>query len=801
MSSAHETRIRGDSKMELMSLETQDVVKRSTLKKYQILCAVLLVSLVAVSLGLGLVLGLRKTQEGETSWLKESCTSSDTAQCPDGFNVPPLILFSMDGFRAEYLETWGNLLPNIGKLKTCGTHSKYMRAAYPTKTFVNHYTIATGLYPESHGIIDNNMYDVKLNENFSLSSDTRNNPAWWGGQPIWHTAMFQGLKAGTYYWPGSDAKINGTYPNIYKVYNKSVPFEQRVTELLKWFELPQSERPDFYTLYIEEPDSAGHAYGPVHGETVKALQKADETMGMLMEGLRQRNLDNCVNIILVADHGMDQTFCEQMESMTDYFEDVNFYMYEGPAPRIRSRNIPDDFFSFDSAGIVKNLTCRNPNQHFKAYLTPNLPKRLHYVNNIRIDKVHLMMQRQWLGVRSKNYKRCSGGNHGFDNEFKSMQAIFVAHGPGFKEKTEVKPFENIEVYNLMCDLLKITPAANNGTHGTLNHLLKVPFYTPSPAKEESAPSLCPMNSPASPGVSGCVCSLITDVNAINERLRLTDEAQKTSEASNLPYGRPKVLQKENTYCLLHQNKYVSGYSQNIWMPLWSSYTVNKPEGNASSLPPPAPDCLRPDVRIPEAQSQNCSNYQPDLNITHGFLYPPNFNSTADEQYDALLTSNIVPMYKEFKRLWDYLHNTLLPKYATERNGLNVISGPIFDYNSDGHFDSLDIITQHVGDSQIPIPTHYFVVLTSCEDQANTPLSCSGSLSVLPFILPHRPDNSESCGDGQSESQWVEERIHTHTARVRDVELLTGLDFYPERNQPLPEILQLKTFLPIFTTLF
>uniref|UniRef100_A0A8D0B7M0 Ectonucleotide pyrophosphatase/phosphodiesterase family member 3 n=1 Tax=Salvator merianae TaxID=96440 RepID=A0A8D0B7M0_SALMN len=886
MFSNSETTLSGNSNMELMDLQTEKTVKRSTLQKYQILCAVLLVCLVVVALGLGLGLGLRKTGDhqvscrqrcnetlnkeatgcscdekcterqdccwdyeitcieptqswsctksrcgenrmakslcscsddcldnkdcctnykssckGELSWVKDTCASSNTPQCPDGFDLPPLILFSMDGFRAEYLDTWNALLPNIEKLKKCGTHSKYMRAVYPTKTFTNHYTIVTGLYAESHGIIDNNMYDVTLNQNFSLSGSSKSNPAWWKGQPIWNTAVYQGLKAGTYYWPGSDVKINGTFPTLYKLYDKSIIYEARVSELLKWLDLPKSERPDFYTLYIEEPDSSGHRYGPVSGGTVKALQQADQTLGMLMEGLRQRNLDKCVNIIVLADHGMDKTFCNQMEYMTDYFDKINFFMYEGPAPRIRTKNVPKDFYTFDSEGIVRNLTCRNPNQHFKPYLTPNLPKRLHYANNIRIDKVHLMVDRQWMAVRSRNYTFCGGGNHGYDNEFKSMEAIFLAHGPGFKEETEVKPFENIEVYNLMCDLLKIKPAPNNGTHGSLNHLLKNPFYQPSPAKEESPPALCPIKPSLSPDTSGCNCSSITDIDRVNERLNLTDKAKTETEGYNLPYGRPRVLQKQSTYCLLHHNKYVSGYSQDIWMPLWSSYTLNEPLEDAALLPPTVPDCLRPDVRIPAAQSQNCSNYQPDLNITHSFLYPPNFNSSADEQYDALLTSNIVPMYKEFQRLWNYFHDTLLPKYAKERNGLNVISGPIFDYNYDGHFDSLDMITQHVGNTPIPIPTHYFVVLTSCENKIYTPLNCSGSLSVLPFILPHRPDNSESCAEnGQPESQWVEERVQVHVARVRDVELLTGLDFYQNSTQPLTEILQLKTFLPTFQTL-
>ncbi|XP_017685943.1 PREDICTED: ectonucleotide pyrophosphatase/phosphodiesterase family member 3 isoform X2 [Lepidothrix coronata] len=734
--------------------------------------------------------------KGEISWAEEPCVSLETPQCPAGFDLPPLILFSMDGFRAEYLQTWSSLLPNIEKLKTCGTHSKYMRAVYPTKTFPNHYTIVTGLYPESHGIIDNSMYDVVLNEHFSLSGMEKFNPSWWKGQPIWLTAMYQNLKAGTFFWPGSDVQINGTYPNLYTIFNSSVIYEQRISGILKWLDNNKSERPDFYTLYIEEPDSSGHSFGPVSGGIIKALQVADQALGMLMDGLKQRNLHNCVNLIVLADHGMEKTYCKQLEYMTNYFNQVDFFMYGGPAARIRAQNVPKDYFTFDSEGIVKNLTCKSSPQHFKPYLTPDLPKRFHYANNIRIDKVHLLVDRQWLAVRDESYTFCDGGNHGYNNEFKSMEAIFLAHGPSFKEKTEVDAFENIEVYNLMCDLLRITPAPNNGTHGSLNHLLRKPFYSPSHPKEESPPSSCQVSSLIPEDALGCTCMHTMPEEKLNERLNLTTEEIKKASSHHLPYGRPKVLQKKNEYCLLSHHQYVSGYSYDIWMPLWTAYTVNKPE-NTSSLPPTVSDCLRADVRIPAAQSQNCSNYPEGL--TRSFLYPPNFNSSAVEQYDALLTSNIVPMYRAFRDIWDYFHNVLLQQYARERNGVNVISGPVFDNNNDGHFDSLDEIKQYVNNTEIPVPTHYFVVLTSCKNKSYTPLNCLGSLDASSFIIPHRPDNTESCAENKTLSEWVEERVQAHSARVRDVELLTGLDFYQERNEPISEILKLKTFLPIFET--
>lgn len=866
----------------ILGLETDDTVKKETLKKYKILCGVLFVLLVVMTLGLGLGLGLKRQEsrgscrnkcfvqsyrglegcqcdsgcrerqnccwdfeetcekstqiwtcnefrcgetrlpnslcscsddclqrkdccvdykpvcKGEKHWAEEDCDASDNLQCPDGFDLPPLILFSMDGFRAEYLHTWSSLMPHINKMKTCGTHSKYMRSVYPTKTFPNHYTIVTGLYPESHGIIDNNMYDVYLNKNFSLSSNEKFDPKWWNGQPVWQTAKHQGLKAGTYFWPGSDVAINGIYPDIYMMYNNSSPFEQRILDVLHWLDLPHSERPDFYTIYIEEPDSAGHSAGPVSGDVVKALVRVDQIFGMLMDGLKQRNLHNCVNIILLADHGMDQTYCSQLEYMTDYFPEINFYMYEGPAPRIRSRNVPRDYFTFDSEGIVRNLSCKKEVQHFKPYLTPDLPKRLHYAKNIRIDKVHLLVDEQWLAVRNKNYKGCGGGTHGYNNEFKSMEAFFMAHGPAFKEKTEVEPFENIELYNLMCDILRIHPAPNNGTHGSLNHLLKEPYFYPSHPEEESRLLTCPFEYAKPSHSLDCLCPELSPEKEIemNDMLNLSTQQEQEYMDEHLPFGRPIITKKGKTYCLLYHEEFVSGFSSEIYMPLWTSYTKRK-DGDTLPLPPTIPDCLRADVRIHPSQSQKCSVYSPEKNITHGFLYPPNFNQTRLGQYDALLTSNLIPVYPAFKEIWEYFHNHLIFKYVNERNGVNVISGPIFDYNYDGHADDLHEIEKFVEKSDVPIPTHYFVVLTSCKDQTYDPINCRGSLDVLSFVIPHRPTNIESCAAHKVDDHWVEERFKAHTARVRDVELLTGLSFYHDRWEFVSEVLRLKTFLPIF----
>ncbi|NXX43619.1 ENPP1 phosphodiesterase, partial [Tricholaema leucomelas] len=734
--------------------------------------------------------------KGEASWVEEECEDMTELQCPKGFTKSPLLLFSLDGFRAEYLQTWGGLLPVISKLQKCGTHTSSMRPVYPSKTFPNHYSIVTGLYPESHGIIDNKMYDPRRNAFFTLQTEEKLNPQWYQGQPIWLTAMYQGLKAATFFWPGSDVAVNGSFPNLYEIYNGSVPFEERVVTVLRWLQLPEDERPHFYTLYLEEPDSSGHQFGPVSSGVIMALQRVDSIVGMLMDGLKQLNLHKCLNILFISDHGMEAGSCRRTAYLESYLPDVQeFTVVPGPAARLRPNNVPDEYFSFDYEGIVRNLTCIEPKQPFKAYMKQLLPKRFHYSYNDRIEPLHFYLESQWqLARKPGEIKRCTGGFHGSDNGLPSMQAIFIAFGPAFKSRTQVDPFENIEVYNLMCDLLDLKPAPNNGTHGLLNHLLRNPVYMPQHPKERSHPSDCPVLRAfsVSPGCSCRVRGL--PVVDFAQRLDFTQAEAEKIEQLAVPYGRPRLLQQRHSYCLLHHPRYLSAYSQHYSMALWSAYTIHKQDQWVSAAED-ASSCLHTDGRVPLNHSHTCLFYSNRPGLTYGFLAPPNLMTGERPHYDALLASNTVPMYPAFKVLWNYFHQQLLPRYAAARSGVNVVSGPVFDYDADGLCDSPEKVKRHPSNSEVPVPTHFFIVVTSCKNTSETPLLCEGSLDALSFVVPHREDNSESCADGKAESTWVEERMKFHTARIRDVELLTGLSFYQDRNQPVSEILQLKTYLP------
>ncbi|XP_023695157.1 ectonucleotide pyrophosphatase/phosphodiesterase family member 1 isoform X1 [Paramormyrops kingsleyae] len=756
-------------------------------RKRRLIFAVLLLCLLIGILAVILALKQRSSVKGYSTWINEACEDMEAVQCPKSFSKSPLILVSMDGFRAGYLEDHGKHLPAISKMRTCGTSTSFMRPAYPTKTFPNHYTIVTGLYPESHGIVDNRMYDVRRNASFSLKSEEKYNQDWYLGQPVWLTAKYNKLKAGTFFWPGSDVPINGSFPDQYRKYNREVTAHERIQTVMEWLALPPEERPDFYTLYFEEPDSSGHRHGPESKELLDALKTMDTKMDYLMSSLKERGLHKCVNIVFLSDHGMEVASCQRSVYISAFQENLEaFTVLQGPAPRIQPRRLPEDFFTFDYEGLVKNLSCRTENM--RPYLKEHLPKRLHFASSVRIERGLMYMKERWQAAqRPGDLKYCKGGFHGSDNVFKNMQAVFIGYGPGFKSATTVPPFENIEVYNLLCDLLNIPPAPNNGTHGSLNHLLRAPVHTPVFPAELSPATSCVAPGRAPPDDLGCTCRTHTkaQLQDFNDKLR-TYSSYLGAKRQHLPYGIPRVLQPSARHCVLYHPDYINGFSRDTFMPLWVAYTIN-PLNSVQPLRSNVSDCLRVDVRIPQGESQKCPSAQLDGAPSVGFLHPPNLGN----EMDSLITSNMVPMYPTFRAVWTYFHNVLLVNYSNELNGLNVMSGPIFDQNFDGNYDVLG----KAKPNEAPTPTHFYVLLTSCRNTTFSPGDCVGPLQTVAFILPHRPDLTEACPKG-SDLHWVQEWAQFHVARVRDVELLTGLSFYHDRIS-VTETLQLKTFLQLF----
>ncbi len=375
------------------------------------------------------------------------------------------VLISLDGFRADYINR-----PNARRLREIaarGTRLERMVPVFPSKTFPNHYSIVTGLYPEHHGIVANTMYDSVIGKTFTISDsmiarDTR----WWGGEPLWNTAEKQGVKTAAMFWPGSDYEIDGRRPSWYTPFDNKYPNRERIAKVLSWLSMSANEAPRFITLYYSTTDDAGHDVGPTHPKVDSAIARVDTLIGELVDGIAKRGLTDRVNLILVSDHGMVQVDTARQVYLDDFIDMDDADVVDwSPVTAVTPK---PGAFDRVYAGLRKA-------PHMQVYRKDSVPERFHYRAHPRITPLVLVADEGWTATthwRATNRKPIHGGTHGFDNQLPSMGALFIAAGPDIQPGQVLPPVQNIHVYELMAKLLGITPAKNDGSPDSLRAVLK-----------------------------------------------------------------------------------------------------------------------------------------------------------------------------------------------------------------------------------------------------------------------------------------------------------------------------------------
>lgn len=374
----------------------------------------------------------------------------------------PTVILSLDGFRWDYTDHVST--PNFDLIANEGVKAVSLIPSFPSKTFPNHYTIATGLYPDHHGLVSNSFYDGKLGKAYGIDKDTRYDPAFYGGEPIWITAQKQGLRTASFFWVGTDVAINGMHPDSWKAYDGNVPFIQRVDTIVKWLSLPPERRPCLILAYYHEPDATGHSYGPYDVRTLNLVHQLDSLTGILYTGIKSLPVGDSVNLIIVSDHGMGEISPDRVVNLRQFIPESWPVRIEGGNPNY---NIYAASPWSDSVwNALQNVA------HIKVWRAGEVPAYLHYGNNPRDGNIIVVADSAWSVLLKPPRKKTIGGTHGYDITDTDVHAIFYAAGPAFKKGYLQPSFRNVDIYPLLAHLLGIIPAKSDGDLGEITGMLK-----------------------------------------------------------------------------------------------------------------------------------------------------------------------------------------------------------------------------------------------------------------------------------------------------------------------------------------
>lgn len=374
-----------------------------------------------------------------------------------------VIMLSLDGFRWDYNSLTET--PNLDYIKENGVKATGLQPTFPSKTFPNHYTIATGLFPGNHGLISNRFYAPDIDKTYSIRDRSSvENGKFYKGEPIWVTAESQKVKSASFYWVGSEAKIKGYRPSYYKLYDHDFPYSQRIDTVIHWLKLPHPQRPHLITWYLDEADGIGHKYGPDSPELVTTIEKLDSLVGVFIKKLNDLPIKDSVNFIIVSDHGMAKTEDDKTIYLNKHVKKdwIKYNFGDNPFTLIYpKKNCKDSVYN-----ALEKLNGIN------VYKKEEIPERFNFKQNERVSEIVVVADSGFTTSFSNKHKDYSGGTHGYDNTFKDMYGIFYAYGPDFKKNYNAGTLYNTDIYELLVNLLNIKPAPNDGKPEQIFHVLK-----------------------------------------------------------------------------------------------------------------------------------------------------------------------------------------------------------------------------------------------------------------------------------------------------------------------------------------
>jgi len=372
-----------------------------------------------------------------------------------------LVVLSLDGVRYDYPDRVRG--GGFERLEREGVRAERLIPPFPASTFPAHATLATGCYPERHGILNSHFLDSSRGE-FERSED----PSWLGCEPIWITAQRQGASSAVLNWVASYGKWRGLEADFHDKKFHSLRDWEAIRLILGWLRLPATTRPRLVTAYLSAADHAGHEGGPRSEAVNRRIRSLDALLGLFLREVQALPFSESIQVIVVADHGMT--------SRKGWLD---------PERVLRENRIPHRMLA---SGGAANLYLSRPEDRMRALLAlralpglevfpgDRLPEELHYAFPGRAGDLVLVAP-LGLELTRPTDATAAEGVHGYRGGEKEMGGIFFGWGSRFRRGRRLAALRAIDVYSVACAVLGIRPS--QGTQG------QVPagLLNPDPARD------------------------------------------------------------------------------------------------------------------------------------------------------------------------------------------------------------------------------------------------------------------------------------------------------------------------------
>jgi predicted AlkP superfamily pyrophosphatase or phosphodiesterase len=416
-----------------------------------------------------------------------------------------IVMISVDGLAAYYLDDPKAEMPTIRALAAGGARASMMKASTPTVTWPNHTTLVTGVTPAKHGVVGNNYFDRAAGKKVTLLSDPVFDKDEIVKVPtIYDLAKAAGMKTTAIRWPATrNAKtLDWTIPdvlntNLLRKYTTPAllaecekagidifageptepgsgspapkPTDETCTRVFNL--VLREHHPRLALLHLIDVDHTEHLKGPKSPEAYEAVKVADQQVREVWEELK-RDFSGKATLLIVSDHGFSPI--ERMilpnvilrkaglvvagtkQGTTDAVQIVT----QGGAAFVY---VLDD--AHRSAVIerikkalqgLQGLSKIVGSQNFKDYGVANPKDDSHAPDLILFAEEGCTFGDTAAGELPFNAKPERKGSHGHDPNLPDLHATFVAWGAGIKPGVRLGEISNIDVAPTIARLLGLS---------------------------------------------------------------------------------------------------------------------------------------------------------------------------------------------------------------------------------------------------------------------------------------------------------------------------------------------------------